>query len=131
MQAWSNSIVPNFVTTNSFVAKAYAKLLVDWCLDLASNDHLRWAEPIYIVDVGAGPGKLAHLILIELQELWPFTADLIDTDTSFPWVYVVTDVSEGCLKAYEQNPVLAGHMKCGRLDIGVFDAEHDTKVCQH
>lgn len=78
IKAWSDKIVPNFVTTNSFVGRAYANFIMGVLRDLFESDAGRRGdarEPVYIVEVGAGHGKLGYLILqalVSMKYVWSF-----------------------------------------------------------
>ena len=88
-QAWSNAIVPNFVTSNAFIARAYANVIAGLVRDMfdpaASGDRPSKAsqrsgdgkapvrgnpsEPVYIVEIGAGHGKLGFLLVTALMAM--------------------------------------------------------------
>lgn len=71
-QAWSNAVVPNFVTSNAFIARAYANVIAGLLRDLFDPCGSRRgdsAQPVYIVEVGAGHGRLAFLIVAALMDM--------------------------------------------------------------
>ena len=59
--AWSDDIVPHHMTSNSKVGKTYAELIFGLLQDVAikSDSH----EKVYILEMGAGHGRLAFHIL--------------------------------------------------------------------
>lgn len=102
--AWSSCIVPNFITSNSFIANCYAKVLLGYisdCMQETSSCRLDVNEPLYIVELGAGSGKLSYLLLKALeksQHICPFPFRKI--------VYVMTDFTEKNFNFWVQHPAL-------------------------
>ena len=77
-------MVPNFVTSNAFIGRAYASIVAGVLRDLfdahggnhaPSNVRGNPSQPVYIVEVGAGHGRLAFLIVSALMDMrceaWP------------------------------------------------------------
>lgn len=101
--AWADDIVPNFVTSNSFIARGYARVILGLLQDVfgapsaaprpssalaARNPAADYAQPVYIIEVGAGHGKLAYLIC---EALLRYRVFFPRTDCPWPFKYVVTD----------------------------------------
>lgn len=83
------------------------------------------SEPIYILEVGAGHGRLAFLILEFLRrsrEYFPRCS----TETGIPFVYVISDAVEANVRSLEQNEQLAPFARLGCLDFAVVDADAGT-----
>lgn len=120
MAAWSEGVVPHHVTCNAYLARAYARMVLGFVADW--RDRLDPAQPLYIVELGAGSGRLAfHL----LRQLIP----MLDGPAGGAWVrYVMTDVAEANLAAWRRHPQLAAWLVAGRLDLARFDATHDRAI---
>ncbi|CAM9561882.1 unnamed protein product [Ectocarpus fasciculatus] len=77
VQCWEKMVVPCFVTSNSFIARAYARILVgfmrDWFLFSGRADQ---SEPLLILEIGAGHGKFSCLVLQHLMEMREFLPTL-------------------------------------------------------
>ena len=79
LDAWRSGTVPHFVTANTFIASQYARMVLGFLNDLWSSrskyrGKLRSADPISIMEAGAGAGKFSFLMLQALWELrafWP------------------------------------------------------------
>lgn len=148
MSAWSDSIVPNFVTSNSFIAHAYARVLLAALKDIfadaptaasasgkaslgihaahiGSGSGVDRAAPVYIIEVGAGHGKLGYLIV---ECLMRYRVFFPHTTAPFPFKYVMTDAIRGNVEAWLKHPSLKEFLELGMLDVAVFDAEVDTQV---
>ena len=97
------------------VAATYARLIRAFLVDRAlsssgpggprdpDDDH---PEPLYVVELGAGSGRLAFLLLRALEELGP----------SLPLpagglVYVATDAARANVDAWRAHPQLAPYLR--------------------
>lgn len=127
---WSEGIVPNFVTTNSFVARAYARIALGLLRDAFTPEASAAAdpaEPLYIIELGAGHGKLAYLVvetLLRYRGFFPANG----VAGGLPFRYVITDAFAPSVQAWRAMPVLREFFDLGVLDVAVFDAERDTQV---
>lgn len=68
--------MPNFVTSNSFIAKAYARLVFKFARDWFRNPNAARDQPIYVVEVGSGHGKLGFLLAKQLAQFAEFLPDM-------------------------------------------------------
>lgn len=143
-QAWSKAIVPNFVTSNSFIAKAYARVVFKFARDWFRNPNAARDQPIYVVEVGSGHGKLGFLLAKQLAQFAEFLPDMecsppikvrrrptlcLSTLTNSRRLQVViTDFEERDVEFWSQHEPLQHLIEAGWIDTAVFDAEGDTKV---
>src|SRR5262245_35207478 len=67
MAAWSEGIVPHHVTCNPYLARAYARVVLGFVRDW--RDRLDPSQPVYIVELGAGSGRLAFHLLRQLTPM--------------------------------------------------------------
>ena len=67
IEAWSDGVVPHNMTSNSMVGKTYAELILGFLQDLASKGQT--TDTVYIIELGAGHGRLAFHILKHLERL--------------------------------------------------------------
>lgn len=130
LTAWSDAVVPNFVTSNSFIAGAYARVVLGMLQDVygaagSRNPATDYAQPVYIVELGAGHGKLGYLVV---EALLRYRAFFPATDCLLPFKYVLTDVAATNVEAWLQHPHLVDFMEAGALDVAVFDAERDSEL---
>src|SRR4051812_33397502 len=64
-EAWSQAIVPHYITSNPFIGAAYAGIVAAFlrdCHDAAGAPGfgpLDPSQPVNIVELGAGPGRFA------------------------------------------------------------------------
>ena len=125
IDCWAQSIVPNFVTSNCFIGHAYTRALLgfirDWYLrsPAAAPD-----EPIYIIEVGVGHGKMSfHMMnaLTRLREYWP-------RGVARPFVYVMTDFTQNNVDFWRAHPSFQAWMEEGILDMALFDADNSASI---
>ena len=112
---WQKGIIPHYITTNPFLANAYSQVILGFLRDVPLNH----AEPLYIIELGAGVGRLAHHFLqkfLPLLGLSPFAG--LDIR------YVLTDFASKTVDEWRTNATLVEWMAAGYLDYAQFDLEH-------
>lgn len=95
-----------------------------YVLDWYNNPSNDTSEPLYIIDIGAGFGKLSYLVmysLLEMKEHWPSSAHQ-------PFVYVVSDCCDQYVPLWERDPYLSQFVQMGYLDFAVFDCAQDSDL---
>jgi len=130
--AWTDAVVPNFVTSNSFIARSYARVVLSLLQDVyggvapaARNAVADYAQPVHIIELGAGHGKLGYLVV---EGLLRYRAFFPRTDCPWPFKYVLTDAVQRDVDAWLEHPNLREFIELGVLDVAVFDAERDTEM---
>ena len=97
IEAWRQGTVPHYITSNPFIASAYAKVVFGFIRDCrvvkgdSTNDSftpLDPSQPIYILELGSGSGRFAYHFL---KKFLGFYTRSVLKDTTFK--YVMTDVS--------------------------------------
>ena len=123
--AWQRGTVPHYVTSNAFIAAAYAQVVLGFLRDVprqpgAAADA---TQPLYIVELGAGVGRFAYHFVTQLAPLLaraPFAVP--------PIRYVLTDLAEANVQYYRSHPRLQPLFDAGLLDCARFDVEADTEL---
>jgi hypothetical protein len=136
-RAWTDGIVPNFVTSNSFVARSYTRIILGFLRDIATAERSAAAagfdlgtatsQPVCIIEVGAGHGKLAYLLVESLLRFRAFFPSLggLPPDC-LPFRYIVTDPVPEALAAVRAHPALQDWLAAGVIDTAVYDAEGEV-----
>ena len=114
MDAWREGAVPHHLTSNSIVGKTYAELIFGFLKDLALKGQT--SERVYVLELGAGHGRLAFHILKHLERLIANTNVLLP-----PFCYVLSDIVEANLVFWDEHPQLQDYFERGVLDIAYFD----------
>ena len=118
IRAWQNNVVPHDISCNPYMARAYADVIIGYLRDiLADPQSIDLAEPIYIVELGAGSGRLTHHLL---HQLLPKVGDLPFDCPEL--IFVLTDFAPETIDFWKNQPKLKRLVAAGQLDFAHFDA---------
>ncbi|MCP4562443.1 MAG: hypothetical protein GY873_38655 [Bosea sp.] len=117
VEAWRANIVPSYVTTNPYIAGAYAAMLQEFIGDGYAGPSA--VLPTHVIELGAGSGRFALSILTRL---------FADMPTAAPVCYVMTDISQANIDFWRGHPAFARFIANGTLDFARFDAERDSEL---
>jgi SAM-dependent MidA family methyltransferase len=115
IEAWSEGEVPHQITSNSLVGKTYSELILGFLKDLAAKGQTK--ETVYIIELGAGHGRLAYHILKHLEKLIA-----LDNSELPPFCYVLSDIVEKNLHFFKNHTQFQSYFKKGILDYAYYDA---------
>jgi hypothetical protein len=119
--AWQQGSVPHYVTSNAFIAEAYAKVVLGYLRDCAAT--LDPGQPVYLVELGAGVGRFGFHFLGSLQERLarsPLAGLRVQ--------YVLTDFADANVEYYRSHPRLLPLFAAGLLDCAQFDVESTPEL---
>lgn len=119
--AWSEGIVPHYVTSNPYIADAYAQVMLGWLRDI--KDSVDTSQFVYIVELGAGSGRFAYHFLTIFFDMLENSV-LRDIKVT----YVMTDFTKSTLAFWKRHRQLQTWVDEGKLDFAKFDAESDTAL---
>lgn len=119
--AWVNDQVPQYITSNPMIGTAYADIVFGFLRDRAGQGET--AETVTIVELGAGAGRLAYHLLLELSRLIEYAGIALP-----PFRYVMTDLALKNVEGWRRHPALQPFIEQGMLDFATFDAVHDTEL---
>jgi tetratricopeptide (TPR) repeat protein len=119
LKAWTEDLVPQFITNNPFIAEVYAHIVLSFLTDCPD---LSAAEPLRILELGAGVGKFSYLLLRHL------TALLRSRDiASEAFRYCMTDCSDAFPEAWRANDYFVEFVQSGILRFERFEVGSDIK----
>ncbi|TFE26638.1 tetratricopeptide repeat protein [Cohnella luojiensis] len=121
IRAWQSEEVPQYITSNPIMAVAYAEMIFGFLQDRARAGFT--AEAVTIVELGAGSGRLAFLVLKELCELRDYSGLPLP-----PFRYVMTDLAVKNIAYWQRHAGLFPYVQQGILDFSPFDAVKDTEL---
>lgn len=121
IKAWENDEVPQYITSNPKIAAAYAEMIFGFLQDRVRLGFI--TEPVSIVELGAGSGQLAFLVLTELCGLIEFAGITLP-----PFRYVMSDLAVQNMAYWQQHSCLLPFVEQGLLDFARFDAVNDTEL---
>jgi len=113
--AWSDKLVPHHMTSNARVGKLYAELIFGTLKDLASQG--KTTDTVYIMELGAGHGRLAFHILMHLE--LQIESESIELP---PYCFVLSDIVDSNLEFFEAHNQFKVYLDKGVLDVAYFDA---------
>jgi tetratricopeptide (TPR) repeat protein len=126
LKAWTEDLVPSYITNNPFIAEIYAEIVdgfISDCMNLPPKDSrpLSPENPLRILELGAGTGKFSYLFLRKLSTL-------LQARKIAPQIvrYSMADCSESLLAEWRANRYLAEFVKAGILEFHLHRAEEDT-----
>ena len=117
INAWVNS-VPYYITSNVFIANIYAQLISHYLFDCHNQKTLQEEQPIYILELGAGHGKLGFHILPRLFE----ALNNLNLE-HLKICYVLSDFSQNIIDYWMSQPQWQKFIKTNKVDLGIFNAE--------
>lgn len=122
--AWQDELVPLQISSNKNLACAYANIIVaqinDW---YSHNPKTAHEEPFYIIEIGAGHGKLGFYILKYLQEF------MANFNLPFSLIkFIMTDIAAKNVESWFAHPALQPWLESGALDFAAFNAMSDQQI---
>ena len=121
LAAWQDGTVPHHLTSNSLVGKTYAELIFAFLKDSAHQGRIK--DKVYILELGAGHGRLAFHILMHLERL-----AVLNQSALPPFCYVLSDFVEENLTFFEDHPQFKPYYEKGLLDVAFFDATKTEEI---
>jgi len=126
LKAWTEDLVPSYITNNPFIAEIYAEIVAGFisdCMNLPQKEArpLSPENPLRILELGAGTGKFSYLFLRKLTKL--LQARKIPQQIVR---YSMADCSEDLLVEWRANRYLAEFVKAGILEFQLHRAEESN-----
>lgn len=122
IDAWKDGIVPHYITSNRFTARAYAEIVFAFLRDVVRRQSTS-DEPIYIIELGGGSGRFAYHFLTCLESCCD--------EAGFPvprFRYVLTDLAQKNADFWMQHDRLKPFVEKQWLDLARFDASTDDTI---
>jgi len=126
LKAWTEDLVPSYITNNPFIAEIYAQIVAGFILDCMNlpqkgSRPLSPDNPLRILELGAGTGKFSYLFLRKLTAL-------LQEKRVAPQIvrYSMADCSESLLAEWRANRYLAEFVKAGILEFQLHRAEESN-----
>jgi hypothetical protein len=121
IEAWRGEEVPQYITSNPVMAASYAEIIFGFLQDRARLGYT--AEPVTIIELGAGSGRLAFQVLTKLCELRDYAGLELPL-----FRYVMSDLAALNIAYWQQHRSLQPFVEQGLLDFSQFDAVQDTEL---
>ena len=126
LKAWTEDMVPSYITNNPFIAEIYAQIVAGFvsdCIQHSQRAPLSPENPLRILELGAGTGKFSYLFLRKLTTL-------LQARKIAPQIlrYCMADCSENLLADWRANRYLAEFVENGILEFQLHRAEDDNSA---
>jgi hypothetical protein len=121
LKAWTEDMVPSYITNNPFIAEIYAQIVAGFvsdCMQQVQRAPISPENPLRILELGAGTGKFSYLFLRKLTTL--LQARKIATQILR---YCMADCSESLLADWRANRYLAEFVESGILEFQLHRSE--------
>ena len=119
LKAWREDVVPHWISSNAVMARAYGQIVLgywrDW-LTAVTPHTIDQDQPFYIIELGAGSGRLAYHFL---HHFLPLLAQ--SPLAGFSFKYVMTDFVPEILDFWQSHERLRPWLEVGVLDLALFD----------
>lgn len=122
-EAWIKGIVPQYITTNPYIANLYAKTVFAYCRDIAFSEDFDKNTTIYIMELAAGVGRFTYTFLKRF-------INLIEKSSlkGLKFKYIITDLAERNVNYWLDHSFLKPYFESGILDCATFDMGRDEEL---
>ena len=121
--AWIKGIVPQYITTNPYIANLYAKTVFGYCRDITSCKGFDKNSTIYILELAAGVGRFTYTFLKRFLRLLEHS-----TLKGLKFKYIITDFAEQNVAYWLDHSYLKPYFEEGILDCATFDMIRDEEL---
>ncbi len=122
-EAWRKGIVPQYITTNPYIANIYAKVAFGYCRDIASSENFDKETTIYLIELAAGVGRFTYTFLKRFIHLTQQSSL-----KGLKFKYIVTDFAERNIEYWLNHSYLQPYFESGILDCATFDMTKDDAL---
>ncbi|KOA19216.1 tetratricopeptide repeat protein [Clostridium homopropionicum DSM 5847] len=122
-EAWIKGIVPQYITTNPYIANLYAKTVFGYFRDYASREGFDKNTTIYIMELASGVGRFTYTFLNRFLHM-------IENSSlkGLKFKYIVTDLADRNIEYWQNHSFLKPYFESGVLDCATFDMTHDEEI---
>lgn len=122
-EAWIKGIVPQYITTNPYIATLYARTVFGYCRDIAASEAFDKNTTIYIMELAAGVGRFTYTFLKRFLHM--VENSLLK---GLKFQYIITDLAERNAAYWQNHSYLKPFFESGILDCAVFDMAKEEEL---
>ncbi len=123
VDVWSGGDVPFHITNTPAMAEDWSNAIFACLRDLHQRGCIDPAQPINIVELGPGTGRLAFYLLREIDRLERLTKVL--HPEGFRFCLQLAELGRRGLRSLARHPQFRAPLAEGRLRLSLFDADSD------
>jgi tetratricopeptide (TPR) repeat protein len=122
-EAWIKGIVPQYITTNPYIANLYAKTVFGYCRDYVARKDYDKDTTIYIMELASGVGRFTYTFLKRFLHI-------IENSSlkGLKFKYIVTDFAERNIEYWQNHSFLKPYFEAGILDCATFDISENDQI---
>lgn len=122
IKAWQEDVVPHAISCSPYMARAYSNVVFGYLRDCfaawqAGELDLDFESPLYIIELGAGSGRLMHHFLHQF-----YARFMASPFATLPITFVLTDFVPSLVDFWQSHEKFKPWIEAGLLDFGLFDA---------
>ena len=118
LAAWESGTVPYYITSNSFIAHTYARMICETVEDMVVQGSVDVNAPVYVIELGAGLGLFGYLCARALQRF----QDKEYAQSTWKVTYVLTDLHEESVHHWAEHPKFEDLKGRNLVDFAALDA---------
>ncbi len=122
---WQQGLIGNDITLSPTTVNSYCQLIVKYLLDGLHNGAINHNLPVYVLELGAGCGRFAILVLRRLETLVT-EYGLEDLNLC----YLISDSSEKNRHFIENHPYLQPFLHAGKAKVIDADSHFFSKTTE-
>jgi tetratricopeptide (TPR) repeat protein len=123
IDAWASGALPYFVTSNPFIANAYARVALAFINECATAPGATAVGPVQIIEIASGSGRFGFYFLKKLTSL----ARALRSGAA-PFRFVMTDLAQSNIDFWRTHEKLQPFIETGLLDFARFDAANPAAL---
>lgn len=123
IDAWRDDVVPHAISCSPYMARAYAQVICGYLHDLLAADQVTADAPLYIIELGAGSGRLSYHLFHQLER-----ALALPAFAALDVRIVLTDFAQATVDFWRSQPNLAALADDGWIDFALFDAMNPQQL---
>lgn len=121
--AWIKGIVPQYITTNPYIANVYAKIAFAYCRDFTSLKNYNRDSTIYIMELAAGVGRFTYTFLKKFVHMIEHSSL-----KGLKFKYIITDFAERNIDYWMNHSYLKPYFETGILDCATYNMRSDEEI---
>lgn len=122
-QVWlGEKAIPSYVSNSTVLARSYSQLTAAFLRDAAAGGHFDPAQPLVVIELGAGTGRFGYLMARELERR--LASGRL---AGCPLRYVLTDIGDRS-PYWREHPSLRPLIERGILDFASYDCTRDDAL---